>query len=411
MTNVKGLSRREFVGVAGAAAAAVMLPRCGTGSGPSGDHPPINISPIPAEQFSVMPADPYDDRRVVRVHDREVTTYGFGADEVAPLAVDPDVLQAMLEAALCDLARQPTVAAAWATLLPADAVALEAARIAIKINLNGDNPEFINTSPAMIIALARSLGAVGVAPEALTFFDRSRGVHDAYREAVEAAVPGVALLGGAGIEVDDSVRLEAPSMVLEDGTTISVPVPVCVVEADHLLNVHVCKGHFGGATGSMKNLFGFASNVYSTFHGRGDWGLATYERGRQCADLASQPLIREKTRLLISEAVYGTWWHANKPPDRFRNEEMFPGGMPCSLVAGRNPLHHDLVLFDLMRAERDYAPLDEGYDTYPDDWLVACAQEPTVLGVFEHARTVDGTFTARDLAYDYIDYRSMANPG
>jgi len=307
----------------------------------------------------------------------------------------------MLEAALCDLARQPTIAEAWAALLPAEVVAIPDARIAVKVNLNGDEPSFVNTSPAMIIALARSLAAVGVPLESLTFFDHSREFPAVYRDPVEAAVPGVVLLGRSEVEVDDAVQLAAPSMVLEDGSTVSVPVPVCVVEADHLLNVHVLKGHFGGATGSMKNLFGFARNVYGTFHGRDDWGLVTYERGRQCADLAAQPVVREKTRLLIAEAVYGTWWHANKAPDRFRNTDFFPDGLPCSLVAGRNPLHHD----------RDYATLDEGYDTYPDDWLVACAEEPVSLGVFEHGWAVDGTFTNRDLEYDYIDYRSMANPG
>lgn len=407
MTEKRCLSRREFVATTVAAATAgAILPRCGSGGGSSGNTLPINATPIPPEQLTSLPFDPYVDRRVVRAYDRHVTSYSFGETEVAPLLVDADVLRGMLETSLCDLAREESIDEAWSALLPTEG-GLSEARIAVKINLNGDEPEFINTSPAMVIALATSLTDSGVPLESITFFDRSRGVHQCYREAIDAAVPGAILLGADEVSVDESVRIEATSMVLPDGGILWVPAPVCLVEADHLINVHVLKGHFGGATGAMKNLFGLARNVWDTFHGRDDLGFERYERGHQCADLVAQPLIREKSRLLISEAVYGTWWHANKAPDRFRNEHLFPEGLPCSVIVGRNPLHHDMVLFDLLRCERDVEPLDEGYDFYPDDWLVHCAQEPFELGIFEHGRLEEGSVTAHDLAYDSIDYRVL----
>lgn len=130
--------------------------------------------------------------------------------------------------------------------------------------------------------------------------------------------------------------------------------------------------------------------------------------GYQCADLATQPLIRSKSRVLISEGVYGSWWHANKPPDRFRNEDLFPGGMPRCVTVGRNPLYQDTVLYDLLRAERDVARPRDGYSSYPDDWLRHCAEDPYNIGEFGHGRLVAGTFTARDVAYTHIDYRSFS---
>jgi len=400
----RGPTRREFLeGAAAAAAAGVMLQAC-DGGGEAGNHPPSNASPIPESQLTTMPEDPYDDRRVVRAYDRRVTDYEFGDSEVSALHVDPDVAQQMLEAAIVVLARQESVEAAWEALLPGD---LSAARVAVKINLNGDEPRFINTSAGMVVAMARSLASVGVAHENMTFFDRSRRFHGTYREAIEAEVDGLVLQGAGDVPAHETETFTAATMILEDGSAVTVPTPRCVVEADHLINLHVLKGQAGGVTGSMKNLFGFARNVWSSFHGQRALGLNEYHRGLQCGDLATQPIVRTKSRLLISEGVYGSWWNANRAPDRYRNEDLFPDGLPCTLVAGRNPLHHDMVLFDLVAAERDYAPLDEGYDHYPDDWLQACAREPYEIGVFEHGRLVDGTFTARDLEYSYLDYRSL----
>jgi hypothetical protein len=401
-------TRRQFLeGAAAATAAGLLLPGCGPSGGESGSHPPINATPIPDLQLIAMPDDPYEDRRVVRVYDRRMTTYEFSEEETCALTVDADVTQEMLEAALVELARAETIAEAWAALLPGD---LATARIAVKVNLNGDRPEFINTSPGMVIALARSLEAQGVPRESLTFFDRSRGYHSAYRDLIQAAVPGVITIGGNDVPVHETEVLQAPTQVLEDGSCVSVPMPLCVVEADHFINLHMLKGHSGGSTGSMKNLFGFARDVWATFHGQSGLGLTVYERGSQCADLVTQPMIREKSRLLISEGAFSSWWHANKPPDRFRNEDLFPDGLTCSLTVGRNPLHHDMVLFDLVAAERDFElplPGGQGPASYPDDWLQNAAREPYEIGVFEHGRLVEGTFTAADLEYDYIDYRPL----
>jgi hypothetical protein len=401
-----GPSRREFLEAASTAAVASLLWRgCDPDFGASGDSPPINASPIPEEQRTRMPADAYEDRRVVRVHDQRATGYSFGETENAALEVRADVVLEMLEAGIAQMARTTSSRGAWAALLPGD---LATARVAVKVNMNGDEPHFLNTSPAMVVALAQSLVAAGVSAENILFFDRSRRFHEVYREAIDAAVPGLALLGADEVETDPAAVITAGSMLLGDGRPVSVPAPRALVEADHLINVHLLKGHFGGSTGSMKNLFGLARDVWGTFHGRSDLGLVTYEKGRQCADLALDPIVRSKSRLLVAEGVYGTFWHANKPPDRFRNQDLFPGGLPCSLVLGRNPLHHDMVLFDLLREERNYAPLDDGYDFYPDGWLQACARDPYRLGVFEHGRVVDGRFTAKDLAYEFIDYVSFA---
>ncbi len=418
------LTRRDFIEQGSAATAlGLLLPACsddpdpgdggvhdadtsnGDADGDSGGDADISL---PECATDVLPEDTYEDCRVVRIYDRSVTDYSFGADEVCWEHIDGNVMRQMLEAAIIDIARASTIEEAWQALLPGD---LSTALIAVKINLNGDEHQFLNNSPAMICALASSLIDAGAVAENMTFFDVSRNFATVYREAIETEMTGLSLLGGDGVPLHDTELVEAPTMVLEDGSHVAVSTPSCLVEADHFINLHVLKGHSGGATGAMKNLFGLARNVYRTFHGRGDWGLTQYHHGHQCGDLVTQPMIREKSRILIAEGIYGTWWHANKPPDRFRNEELFPDGMPCCVQAGRNPLYNDTVLFDLVKAERDYAPLGEGPDTYPEDWLRHCSEEPYNLGEFGHGQLIAGTFTPHDLAYSHINYRSFTTEG
>ncbi len=418
----KELSRREFIEAGSAVAAAGLLlsacsdsdgngPLDGGGdgdidSGVDGDMThDADSDTTPGCLMEELPEDPYEDPRIVRVYDRRVSSYTFGEDEICWEALDGEVMREMLDSAIIELACASTIGDAWQALLPGD---LETALISVKVNLNGDEHHFINNSPAMMIALASSLVEAGAVAENITFFDVSRGFPGAYREPMLAQHPNLQLYGGGEVSLHESEIVEAPSMVLEDESHITCPTPVTLVEADHFINLHVMKGHFGGATGAMKNLFGLARNVYSTFHGRGDWGLSRYQRGRQCADLATQPIIRQKSRVLISEGIYSSWWHANKPPDRFRNGDLFPDGLPCSITVGRNPLYQDTVLYDLVKAERDYAPLDEGYDSYPDDWLRFCSEAPYEIGRLDHGHLVDGTFTNQDMAYDYIDYRSFS---
>ncbi len=273
------LSRRDFIErSATAAALGLLLPACSGGDGPwdagaeggaDGDTFPDSDQDIPLPDCFTdeLPEDPYDDCRVVRVHDSRVSDFGFGDEEVCWQHIDGEVIRGMLDAAILELSRADTINEAWAALLPGD---LSAARIAVKVNLNGDEHRFINNSPAMMIALAASLIEAGAVAENITMFDVSRGFPGPYRDAILAEVPGLALQGGGEVEQHETERVAAPSMVREDGTHISCPAPVRLLEADHFINLHVMKGHFGGATGAMKNLFGLARNVWNTFHGRGD---------------------------------------------------------------------------------------------------------------------------------------------
>lgn len=411
------LSRREFIEAGSAAAAAgLLLPACSDGSGLAdggadggldgdtwdGDG---DLTHTPDCASDELPEDAYADCRVVRVHDRRVSSYTFAEEAACWEAIDGEVIREMLDAAIVEIARAATIGEAWQALLPGD---LATAVISVKVNLNGDQQHFVNNSPAMMSALVSSLVEAGAAAENITLFDASRRFQGVYRDPILAAHPNVQLYGGGDVALHPSEIVAAPSMVRADGSHISCPTPVSLVEADHFINLHLMKGHNGGGTGAMKNLFGLARSVWDTFHGREDWGLSKYQVGRQCADLATHPLVREKSRVLIAEGVHSTWWHANKPPDRFRNEDLFPGGMPCSVTVGRNPLYQDTVIYDFIEAERDYAPLNEGRDVYPDDWLRYCSEEPYNIGEFAHGRLVDGTFTNQDMAYSHIDYRSFS---
>ena len=123
-----------------------------------------------------LPAHPYDDKTVVRVHDPGVydgtikQPWNLEDNNFYWRNLDSGKLRAMLERAILQLTGADTPADAWKLILPKVSAA---SRIAVKVNMNNtDVPRFQNdwmrrllSDPPMITALARSLGSAGV-PEA-----------------------------------------------------------------------------------------------------------------------------------------------------------------------------------------------------------------------------------------------------
>jgi hypothetical protein len=368
-------SRRKFVGTSAQAAAAGLLARTAL--------PPNLLAAV----ASPWEADGYNHKVVVRIYDPAVAAnYSFGTPYYWR-TFDTARLEAMLDAGIMQIASAKTPQQAWQKILPGVSAS---SRIVVKANLNNTAREWkaaaLNTSPAMMIALAKSLNKAGVRNENLTILDCSRYIPDEMKADVWAGAPGVQLVGGPQ---------PASAAVQEMPYGGPYVIPQVVLDADYLISSHLMKKHDGGQTGAMKNFFGMKADGKVTFaHGEPAWF-----HGHQIRGIVTHPELRKRLKLCINEAVLS----ANSPDtlDAWTFGDLFPDGRPSSLILSRNPFLQDVVGWDFVRAECSRFPCRVGPTIA---WLKNCAgyvpawQEAAIeSGVF-----VDGApgMPPKDMRYD-----------
>lgn len=343
MTRNRLSTRRDFVETSAQAAAAGLLFNALRPSGLFGA-----VSP--------WEADGYNHKVVVRVYDPVVASaYTFGS-QYYWRKFDTVRIQSMLETGLNELSNTTAPEDAWARILPGVS---GGSKIVVKINLNNTRREWkalaLNSSPAMMIALTKSLNKAGVQNSNITFLDCSRPFPDELRDDLLAQCPGVRCMGGA--QAGSSATQEMPY----GGPYV---IPQLVMDADFLLSCHLMKKHDGGHTGAIKNLFGMKADGKVTFaHGDPGW-----MDGNQCKSIIINQEIKKRLKLCINEAIL-----AAKTPDTldaYQFTDLFPDGKPSSLFLSRNPFFQDVVAWDFVRAECSRFTCRTGNSI---TWLKNCA--------------------------------------
>jgi hypothetical protein len=368
-------SRRKFVGTSAQAAAAGLLARTALPSS------------LLAAVASPWETDGYDHRVVARIYDQAVAAkYSFGTPYYWR-TFDTERLEAMLDAGIMQIASAGKPAQAWKRILPGVS---GSSRIVVKVNLNNTGREWkaaaLNSSPAMMIALTRSLNKAGVRNKNIAFLDCSRHFPEEMKTDIWAGAPDVQLIDGP--QPGSAATVEMPY----GGPYV---IPQVVLDADFLISSHLMKKHDGGQTGAMKNFFGMKADGKVTFaHGSPGW-----MRGPQIHNIVTHPEIRKRLKLCINEAVLA----ANSPDslDQWGYGELFPDGRPSSLFLSRNPFLQDVVGWDFVRAECSRFPCRTGTTI---EWLKNCAgcmpswQEAAI----ESGVLVDGAegMPQKDMRYD-----------
>lgn len=336
-------TRRNFVGTSAQAAAAGLLV-----------HAPQASMPFGA--VSPWEADGDNHKVVVRVYNADVASaYSFGSPYYWR-KFDTSRIQSMLETGLNELSSTTAPQDAWARILPGVSVV---SKIVVKVNLNNTGREWkaaaLNSSPAMMIALTKSLNKVGVRNGNITFLDCSRPFPDEMKNDLLAQCPGVRCAGGAqaGSSATQDMPYGGPYVI-----------PQLVMDADFLLSCHLMKKHDGGHTGAIKNLFGLKADGKVTFaHGDPGW-----MDGNQCKSIITNQEIKKRLKLCINEAIL-----AAKTPDTldaYEFTDLFPDGRPSSLFLSRNPFFQDVVAWDFVRAECSRFTCRTGNSI---TWLKNCA--------------------------------------
>ena len=262
----------------------------------------------------------------------------------------------MLDTGLMKFSGSMTPGDAWKRILPGVS---KASKVVVKVNFNNTGKEWksaaLNTSPAMMIAMTRSLNNASVQNERITFLDCSRPFPDEMKSDLLAQCPGVQCKGGA--QAGSSAIQEMPY----GGPYV---IPQLVLDADFLISCHLMKKHDGGHTGAIKNFFGMKADGKVTFaHGNPDW-----TDGDQCRRIITNPEIRKRLKLCVNEAIL-----AAKTPDSLDPYEFvqaFPDGKPSSLFLSRNPFLQDVVGWDFVRTECSRFPCNDGPSIA---WLRKCS--------------------------------------
>jgi hypothetical protein len=346
------------------------------------------------------------ERTVIRVHDTRVTDYDYSDPVASPShsRIDGDVLAAMLAAGVVGLTGAPDARTGWAGLL-GDYSCDD--RVVIKVNFNsrsGADEGKLNNSAAMVLAVMDALVDLGICPGHISVLDASRGEIANVVDPLRVAYPDGNYLFYPDVPRSESEVLTFPSLIDgETGAPLEIRVPAPVVEAQHLIDLHLFKGHFGGVTGALKNMFGLARDVWNTVHGSRD-GWPRWDSGVQCAELAAHPVLRDRQRLSISEALFGTHNGADRVPDPYVETRLWGSDSPSSLVLSTNPVCHDSVLLSLIRAEREAAGEDNGQ---ADHWLASAAAEPYSLGIHEEGVLTEGEDGRWDMTFEEIRYRTV----
>ncbi|MBN1977633.1 MAG: DUF362 domain-containing protein, partial [Anaerolineae bacterium] len=262
---MKKLTRRDFLKLSGAAAAAGLLAGCAA--------PKPSVS-----RENVLKFHPDAPSRVVRAHHAGVwtgtpTELADSSEENNLLA--PKALREMLDASITELTGLDKASDAWSVLFSPDE------RIAIKVNAfrNG----LIWTHAPLVTAVTDSLQDAGIPAEQIVIFDYYTRELEKAGFAINEDGPGVRCYG-------------TESNYTQEGTVKGRDIELSdiLLACDALINMPILKSHMiAGISFAMKNHYGSISGP----------SLLHSNIGRAMAELNALSPIKDRTRLIVGDAL------------------------------------------------------------------------------------------------------------
>ncbi|MBW1809456.1 MAG: DUF362 domain-containing protein [Deltaproteobacteria bacterium] len=248
--------------------------------------------------------------------------------------LDQTVIKSMIVRGLKQLTGQADAVAALATLIPL--ISDPAQRYGIKVNcVNSDLP----SHPAVVAATVELLVEAGARADNIIVYDRNDH---------ELAACGYQINSGPGCKYygtnHDGVGLHHDWVNLTNGSVNFSS--ILTDRIDHIINIPVLKNHtMAGVTLALKNHFGSIGQP-EALHG------AANDCSPGIAELNAQDQIRNKTRLLIIDALFGNYKTGLYGKPDFA---------PMSLIVASDPVAADTIgqqLINARRAREDLAAID-----------------------------------------------------
>ena len=238
--------------------------------------------------------------------------------------INPVNVQTMMDESIKQLTGEASVADAWASLLPDFK---QEHVIAIKVNAITPTHQ---TNPEVVDAIVAGLTAAGVPENNIIIYDRTNHELKACGYQYNVGDAGVRCFGtnekGWGYDWDNPVDILGMKRALSS----------IVTQCNHLINVPVLRVHLPqyGVTLSLKNHYGSVDNPQSL---HGNFAAA-------CATLNSQEAIKDKTRLVVIDALFGFW---GSNPAMFVADFAYNG-----LIMSKDPVAADYTGTGILNEER-----------------------------------------------------------
>ena len=316
-------------------------------------------------------------------------------------------------------------------------------KISIKINMNNcygsysreDNDR--DAHPLVVKSIIRHLvNVVGVAQEDITVYDATRPIADwFYNRVLYEEFPSSELISEfpdinfidsfGGATGRQKISSSTERIYFADGTNLYRTLPICVVEADYIMNIPLLKRHplnnGNGVTLSGKNMFGTWIEDVASIHNYHESGHILDNPTPQ-TDLLAHEQIGGKTFLYVGDGLFGT-----RSDHRIIGKfQMYPfnDDWTNSLFFSQDPVGIDSVMYDFLKAEgtnpsegsQNYLhqaadPPSSVYDPENDgEYLI------NSLGVHEHWDTSYDVFSSTRYSgpdgngIDYVAIGNISSP-
>jgi hypothetical protein len=368
-------------------------------------HPPIGpgFTSTANSFFGTAEASQFDEHKVVSIYDSDATNWDYATGYYWDY-VDQDVVNIMMARGVMALTGESNVADAWRALIPYQ----PGESIAIKLNFNNswscdETDNDIDALPEPVNAIIDGLTSIGVPPDKIWIFDASRLIPNRFIERINnpdvgfySAISWHTCIGN--YHHTSYVDPDSPETSGFSCTQGNLPQDVIrpaqvLVDADHLINIPIFKSHGSYVTLALKNHYGSVmydlndrSSMHAYFEQSGNSAGCTLETEHVLADINNNPNIRDKTRLIVGDGLFGnphTNWKETERWTIFGNDD------PNILFFSTDPVAISSVMTDYIMEERGW----QGHEM-----LHAAAH--LGLGVHEHW---DSFESKQYTAIDYVE--------
>ena len=306
--NRKGISRRSFIKAAGFAASAFPLSQV------------LKNSILEAAEQKILPKKVKNISEVVAItHSKSVTESG---------KVDPRIAREMIDKAIVNLTGEKNFKDGWHKIFP-DLKGKEV--IGLKINVTNHQ---LPTHPEVAYAIADSLSEAGIKKNNILIWDKLDRSLKKSGYVINDGSNGYKCFGHDHNKIgfDKKVTVKIPSVSLELYLS-----KILTEYCDYIINVPVLKNAMNtspgaskaGVTISLKNAFGYIplsdliyipvtelnpAEIIEKMH--------AHTGNPQIAELNLHPQIRDKTKLVVCDAIMGICDKGPFGPPQFVNNQI-----------------------------------------------------------------------------------------